>query len=153
MLTYYTCTRNPIARAGVIRKLLAKGYRLSYNWTVSDYFTKWPASRWPLVVAQADGYINLLPVNISPDHTWIRFSPVTLKEVGRWSPSSLPSSTPVFPDASKYRLDYTKADGTVANYTISNPIEANQESITAYAFGRGVRTFKKAQVRSFSKIC
>lgn len=165
MPNYFTVTRNPIARAGVIRKLMAKGYSLftdtnGSSFTVSDYFTRWPAQQWPVVIIRNDGpfaarpSIDMMPHVEGMPSDAIRVSPVTLAGVpnAKTTPVSK-CALPVFPNPAKYSIEYVKADGTVGNYTISNPIEANTDSITAYAFGRGVRTFKKPRVRSFSKIC
>ncbi len=58
----------------------------------------------------------------------------------------------VFPPDGKYRLKYTKEGGEVAEYTVSNPIESNNDSLTVYAFAKGVRTFKKSRVLEFEKI-
>ncbi|HYG36510.1 MAG TPA: hypothetical protein VEC99_17080 [Clostridia bacterium] len=58
----------------------------------------------------------------------------------------------VFPPAAKYELTYTKANGETMDYLISNPIEEDAESFTAYVFGRGVRTFIKSRVSRFSKV-
>jgi hypothetical protein len=57
----------------------------------------------------------------------------------------------VFPQAAKYEVTYTKANGETNQYTVSNPIEEDANSFTAYVFGRGVRTFIKSRVRSFTK--
>lgn len=58
----------------------------------------------------------------------------------------------VFPPAAKYEITYTKANGETSTYVISNPIEEDATSFTAYAFGRGVRTFIKSRVRSFARV-
>lgn len=58
----------------------------------------------------------------------------------------------VFPKPAKYTMTYKKSNGEVENYTISNPIEETGSDFTAYAFNRGVRTFKKAGVLSFEKV-
>lgn len=57
----------------------------------------------------------------------------------------------VLPPASKYNITYTKKDGSVEQYTISNPLEVNEVNFTAYAFGKGVRSFNKDRVLSFAK--
>lgn len=161
MPNYFTVTRNPIARAGIIRKLMAKGYALYENNTVSDYFKRWPADSWPVVMVRFDGEfankptIDLLQTTIGIPANSVRVSPVKVQYFPESNspPVVLPDiPAPVFPEAAKYSLDYIKADGSEHNYTISNPIEANKDSITAYAFGRGVRTFKKCRVRRFSKV-
>ena len=169
MPNYFTVTKNPIARAGIIRKLMAKGYTLYGKYTVSHYFNDWPAHMWPVVVVRNDAtppFIDLMmesqlrelsdavrisPSQISkfPDSPSMAFA----KEVEKLCPTpKLAVAAPVFPNPAKYTISYVKADGSMGNYTISNPIEASQDSITAYAFGRGIRTFKKARVRSFSKV-
>lgn len=158
MPNYYLVTRNPIARAGIIRTLMRKGYRLFGNCTVSDYFNKWPANKWPVVITRSDGefakkpiidlmtYVSganpLMHTRISPNHA-----------------DSIPVCNPttetipmVLPQPAKYNITYERADGDVGNYTVSNPIEANKDSITVYTFGRGVRTFKKSQIRRFAKV-
>lgn len=58
----------------------------------------------------------------------------------------------VFPDAAKYKITYRKSNGEHKEYTISNPIEADQFKMTCYAFGKGVRSFIKANVISLEKI-
>lgn len=62
---------------------------------------------------------------------------------------SAPAMT--FPEPAKYALEYRRSDGQIRSYTVSNPIEADDEKITCYAYGRGVRSFLKAQVISFNK--
>lgn len=144
---YYITNHNPIARAGIIRKLMAKGYKLYSEYTVSDYFTMFPAATHPHVilnqtridlrtcVSHSEDYIKVTNVNQIPNVV------------------DVPGRLPVFPKAAKYSMEYVKSDNTLGTYVISNPIDSNSESITAYAFGRGIRTFKKSKVRSFNKIC
>jgi len=172
MALYYTSTRNPIARAGVIRALMARGYKLSCNLTVSDYFTKWPAEEFPVVVVgtlrhliQGSSLIidlddgDFRDIRYADEDDISYFSPVTFEglptanELLRNMPlSQSPVEAMVFPSAAKYNVSYEKCNGKVANYVISNPIEASTDSITAHAFGRGVRTFKKCRVRGFSRV-
>lgn len=147
MPRYYITNHNPIARAGIIRKLMAKGYKLYNDYTVSDYFTKFPAATHPHVivnqtkidleayVSHAEVYVKVTNVNQIPNVV------------------DVPGRLPVFPKAAKYSMEYVKSDNTLGTYVISNPIDSNSESFTAYAFGRGIRTFKKSKVRSFNKIC
>jgi hypothetical protein len=160
MPNYYTVTRNPIARAGVIRALMRKGYVLFDGKTVSDYFRMWPAETWPVVFTRNDEagrppYIDLLrdlqgykqgfPSNM------VRFSPNKAHTVPNIAPMIVTASV-VLPAPAKYDVTYVTADGRTGNYTVSNPIEANKDSITVYTFGRGVRTFKKNQIRRFAKV-
>ena len=163
MPNYFTVTRNPIARAGIIRKLMTKGYSLYGKYTVSDYFQKWPANAWPVVCVRFDGeFANKPTIDLMP-HIKYAMQRRGAVQVSPRQISSIPDTTqavepqpqhipPAFPSAAKYSITYMKADGSIGNYTISNPIEANNDVITAYAFGRGIRTFKKARVRSFSKV-
>jgi hypothetical protein len=164
MPNYYTATKNPIARAGIIRKLLAKGYSLYKNYTVGDYFTKWPAATNPVVMVRFDGEfagrptIDLLDTEGGIPKEYIKVSPAqidqfpSLNKNGQITRTAPARRSPVFPAAAKYSVEYMKADGSTGNYTISNPIEATSDSITAYAFGKGVRTLKKARIQSFSKV-
>lgn len=158
MSNFYIVTRNPIARAGIIRKLLKKGYRLTNGHTVSDYFTTWPAATHPVVIAcghdSDPNYSHIIDLN-QINYINLGWKQVTnVKDIPDADCSDLKQSrpSPAFPEAAKYKVSYTKADGKVGDYTVSNPIEANSDNITCYAFGRGVRTFKKARVQSFSKI-
>jgi len=155
MPNYFTITKNPIARAGIIRKLLAKGYSLPEPYTVSDYFSKWPAQYWPVVIVRFDGEFRNKPtIDLMPSAYGIPSGSVQVSpnEISAIPQITSPDKSLVFPPAAKYNITYTKADGTMGNYMISNPIEANNDSITAYAFGRGVRTFVKSRVRSFSRV-
>jgi hypothetical protein len=67
-------------------------------------------------------------------------------------PQEQPAPSLTFPPAAKYGITYTKANGETVEYVMSNPIEESAESITAYVFGRGVRTFIKARVSRLSKL-
>lgn len=58
----------------------------------------------------------------------------------------------VFPPAAKYEITYTKANGETVEYVMSNPIEEDADSFTAYVFGRGVRTFIKSRVSKLSQV-
>ncbi len=62
------------------------------------------------------------------------------------------SPTLFFPPAAKYEITYTKANGETVEYVMSNPIEEDTESFTAYVFGRGVRTFIKSRVSRLNKV-
>ncbi len=57
-----------------------------------------------------------------------------------------------FPPAAKYEITYTKANGETVHYVMSNPIEEDDRSFTAYVFGRGVRTFIKSRVLRLEKV-
>ena len=61
-MNYLIKTANPIARAGVIRKLMAKGYKLAGANTVSTYFTEWPAAKYPYVLVLTDGSFLKTPM-------------------------------------------------------------------------------------------
>jgi len=161
MPNYYISTRNPIARAGIIRKLMAKGYRLFNGVDVSFVFNHFPAERWRIVLARQDTPEPEIDLTYTETGIPLSFTRITLSQL-----NALPNLNKsnvndkadeemepvVFPEAAKYSIDYVKADGKVGKYTISNPIESNKDSITAYAFGRGVRTFKMDRVRSFSRV-
>lgn len=153
MPNYYTITHNPIARAGVIRALMRKGYHLFDGKTVSDYFQMWPAEKWPVVFTRDDDgrqpFIDLLQ----------RYEPGMRSDMVRFTPNlvhTVPhadlSKALVFPKPAKYDITYVTADGRTGDYTISNPIDANKDSITVYALGRGIRTFKKARIRRFAQV-
>ncbi len=76
------------------------------------------------------------------------------KDLVNQAPSETEVEAPpalVFPPAAKYEVTYTKANGETNKYLISNPIEEDADSFTAYVFGRGVRTFIKRRVSSFNK--
>jgi len=160
-MNYYIVTRNPIARAGIIRRLMEKGYSLFGGYTVSDYFTKWPAQTYPVVLTRLNTrkelVIDLMEMKqtnlLGADYSQVKNVNSIPNLYKSNVAAKLPNKTVAFPTATKYSLTYQKASGEVGNYTISAPIEANNESIVAYAFGRGIRTFKKSRVRSFSKTC
>jgi hypothetical protein len=70
-----------------------------------------------------------------------------------WLDEQIKAATPpVFPPAAKYSITYRTSEGKIKDYEISNPIEANTDQITAYAFGRGVRTFKKNRISRLTKV-
>lgn len=48
----------------------------------------------------------------------------------------------LIPDVQRYELTYKNQKGEVKMYSISPPIEKSQDSMTVYAFGHGIRTFK-----------
>lgn len=50
------------------------------------------------------------------------------------------------PDPQNYLIVYKTDKGPQA-YTVSLPIEKNDDSITVYAFGHGVRTFKVDKIQ------
>lgn len=173
MPNYYTITRNPIARAGIIRKLMAKGYSLPHNgnhqFTVGDFFSKWPAHQWPIVIVRMDGSFASRPtIDLSNnqadvmavDKNSIRVSPAQISTaiphmsmaVMTQVPADAVRPAPVFPEAAKYKITYQKADGSVGDYTVSNPIEMQPDRFTTYAFGKGIKTFIKARVRDFAKV-
>lgn len=52
----------------------------------------------------------------------------------------------LIPEVAKYDLLYEKADGQREKYVISPPIEKAENSFTAYAFGKGIRTFVNDRV-------
>ena len=58
----------------------------------------------------------------------------------------------VFPEPAKYKITYTKEDGETSEYIISNPVECDSKKITAYAFGRGIRSFVKERISAFKKV-
>jgi hypothetical protein len=56
------------------------------------------------------------------------------------------------PPAAKFELQYRKKDGSIKTYTVSNPIEIDEQKITTYSFKRGIRSFRKDQIISFEQI-
>ena len=56
------------------------------------------------------------------------------------------------PTARKYILSYRKSNNRVYNYTISCPIEEDKESITTYAFSRGIRKFLRKNILSIKEV-
>jgi hypothetical protein len=46
----------------------------------------------------------------------------------------------------KYSIKYKKENGQISEYTISQPIEKDDSKITAYAFGKGIRSFKVERI-------
>lgn len=165
MKNYYITARNPIVRAGVIRRLMEKGYSLYGDLTVSDYHACWPAHKLPVVIARNDGDFNNGPVidltyNIETFRRCIsrtkaniqlvKVSPLSLHEIP--DVKSNKESALVFPKAAKYSIGYRSVDGYYDSYTISNPVEETEDSITAYTFGRGIRTFKKAGIQNIVKV-
>jgi hypothetical protein len=160
-MLYYTSTKNPIARAGIIRQLMDKGYGLFGNLTVSDYFTRWPACVWPVVqVDDKYGYIDLrqgipeveLPDLVLVSSKKIYSIPNFKLRIPVTSRKEKLEIIPVFPPSAKYGFSYRTVDGRNGYYTISNPISSNQDSITTYAFGHGIRTFKKSKIRGFCRV-
>jgi len=57
-----------------------------------------------------------------------------------------------YPPPSKYKVRYTKDNGETNDYVISNPVEEDGKKITAYCFGRGIRSFVKERINSFEKV-
>jgi len=171
MPNYYCSTRNPIARAGVLRKLMSMGYvlfkdpQMSARYTVSDYFTRWPAHIWPVVMVRFDGSfakeptIDLLQSSHNVPSDAIKVSSATLKGipmVSRIETVDSKPNLPVFPNPAKDSITYQKADGSVGDYVISNPIELQPDRMTCYAFGQGrksgIKTFIKDRIQSFAQV-
>lgn len=145
---YALYAKNPITRAGIIRALIIdKGYSLYEGLTISDYFNRWPAKDWPVVLACANH--PHYPINLSQG---LRFPNAA---GAKWVAdiSEIPHAGLIFPKAAKYSISYRKAeDNSIGYYIISNPIEESQCSITAYAFKHGIRTFIKSRIRSFKQV-
>jgi hypothetical protein len=64
---------------------------------------------------------------------------------------------PVFAKPAKYTLTYEKPGVGQRQYTISNPIAANKDSIVAYCFATngihpGVKSFKKQRIVAVRKL-
>ncbi len=154
MPNYYTKTKNPIARAGVIRGLMALGYIPFHNHTVSELFTAYPAKKWPVVLVRFDRKEQGKPViDLGTNNCKLKdalyFSPVSLNLPPAFLESA--SYSPAFPESCKYKVDYTDAKGVNSEHIVSAPIDSTNDSITVYSYGRGVRTLKKARIRNFSK--
>jgi hypothetical protein len=60
------------------------------------------------------------------------------------------SESILLPAPQTFSLRYRTEDNEVKSYTISVPIAASEETFTAYAFKRGIRTFKNARVLALS---
>jgi len=56
------------------------------------------------------------------------------------------------PAARKFFIKYRKANGQIFSYRISAPIEETEDLFTAYAFGRGCRSFKRSGVIELRQI-
>jgi hypothetical protein len=150
IMNYSIFTKKPITRAGVIRKLMSMGYPLPRNLTPSDFQQSWPARLYPYVTVELYGgktIINLRAI-LPAD-----YYPVPVNKVYMIIPAFKEEPKPLnIPRAAKYSIQYQKADGTTGDYMISNPIEADEEKITCYAFKHGVRTFKRNQIRRFTRV-
>ena len=55
----------------------------------------------------------------------------------------------VFPAPMKYLISYRTTDGEDREFVISNPIEADDSKLTAYAFKHGIRSFIRSRITSF----
>jgi len=58
----------------------------------------------------------------------------------------------ILPTPRKYHLVYRNKRGQQNEYTISNPIEFNENALTAYAFGRGIRSFIPMRIVSIKPL-
>lgn len=176
MRAFKVIARNPITRNLVMRKMVEKGYEQPSGHKVSELNKRWPAKDFPVVFCFNDSPIlggpgiDLVP---EPSESYeraynIKAELVSLKgidSIPRADEPELPPApkpvakanklgfTPafVFPPAAKYSITYAKRDGTVKKYTISNPLEIGDTNFTAYAYGRGVRSFNKDRVLTFEK--
>jgi hypothetical protein len=56
--------------------------------------------------------------------------------------------------ARKFLLTYDKEDGNreTTFYRISLPIEVSANTVTTYVFGRGIRSFKKKNIKSIEEL-
>lgn len=52
----------------------------------------------------------------------------------------------LIPNVQRYTLTYKNQRGEVKTYEVSPPIEKSDDSMTVYAFGKGIRTFKIARI-------
>jgi hypothetical protein len=110
--------------------------------TVQQFVNKF-ATSWPIIIS-ISCYNKQYGFNYGESES-------NLSTLGQ-AVDALSVATVVFPNAAKYKIDYLKSDGTVKEYIISNPIDADATKITCYAYGRGVRSFIKSNVISLEKV-
>lgn len=56
------------------------------------------------------------------------------------------------PKARQYSMLYRKKCGETQAYSVSNPIEQDEETITVYAIGRGIRTFRVENILEMREL-
>ena len=56
------------------------------------------------------------------------------------------TTTFTIPTPRKFRLKYRTSANETKDYEISNPISKTDKTFTAYAFGRGIRSFRLDQI-------
>lgn len=174
MANFHLVTRNWIARRGIINKLIALGYKCIGDFTPARYEKEYPASRWPVVIAvdSINGESKVIDLrrfcHPLTNFCGTKVSPRQLDEMVANKKGVAKAAQTIktdrnivaLPPAAKYDIEYVKADGKSGKYTISNPVDSNKHSITAYSFKDvrnpgskpGLKTFNKARIRSLSRI-
>lgn len=157
MNRYVLVPKHPAEYQYFLESLVRLGLELDGPKTVTEYIEKWPLGTHikAIVVNYSERKKNQIGVvsttyygNCKPA-TWNEIVSDIVAEIVINTPKLPP---PVFPPPSKYSITYRTEKGEIKDYEISNPIGANNASITAYAFKRGIRTFKKDRITRCDKV-
>lgn len=139
----------------VLRTFLNLGLPLTPSYdTVERLLRENPLGDWPAVGIAVENEEMFVTLWSGASYPRSLTFPLALQEIttAAMEKASPPKPALVFPNPAKYSLIYKTKDGVVKDYTISNPIEADANKLTAYSFSRGVRSFEKKRILKFEKI-
>jgi len=145
---YFTVTKTEAERTKIINAF--SNYSLPATSEVLQ--SSYPQLTWPYV--SADTETKKLDFHQAPPHNGemaLVFNEFLKVSKIKAATPTVTTETLVLPNPAKYKMVYRDHKGRCKTYTISNPIEAKTDSFTAYAYGRGIRTFKKNRILKLNK--
>jgi hypothetical protein len=131
--------------------LHAAGFEFAGLLTPKDFIAPfYDFVHWPIILI-IDNKIDLgRRLNTRSNWPVVNISQVISERVKSEEAAATPPIS--YPAPAKYSLTYRTTRGEIKSYTISNPIEADANKFTAYAFGKGVRCFHKNRISQFAKL-
>ena len=149
-------------RETIIAKLRKKNYQLlSTNASLAHVNDRFPVNQWPFLAVDTEaGRIEVY--RLPPSSYNIAINPDQIDALPK--SSNMNESRPniaqpkeevrgvALPAPAQFSIKYKREDGKINKYTISNPISANNQTITCYCFGKGIRSFQKKRILSISQI-
>jgi hypothetical protein len=157
MNRYVLVPKHPAEYQYFLESLVKLGLELDAPKTVPEYINTWPLEKITAIVVNYSAFKKNQIGTITTGTTYEKSKPATWDEVVSDIAAEIITNTPklpppVFPPAAKYRITYRTERGEIKGYEISNPIESDANVITAYAFKRGVRSFKKDRITRCDKV-
>lgn len=161
MANYYIINRNKIQRRYIIQQLEKKGYKF-YN-SDKEYYINQATDHALIAWGPNTEFAGTIDTgclfwqrNVYPGFvkvTNVKDIPPFIRVVSTPEVSIAPTPVAVaLPKAQRYSVTYEKTNGEIKNFIISNPIEEDANKVTVYAFGSGIKSLLKRNIRSFSKI-